>query len=371
MKIAILGTRGIPARYGGFEKFAEELSTRLVKKGHEVFVYCRSYDMRLRKDCYKGVELITLPTIRHKYLDTVVHTFLSVLHVLFTPSKIVYFCNPINAVFTIIPRFFRKKTILNVDGLEWQRKKWNFLGRLAHRTSEYIATFFPNEIVTDSKTIHDYYYKKYGKDSTYITYGADITDRIPPAETLKRFNLKERGYILYVSRLEPENNAHLLIKAYEKVKTDIPLLIVGDAPYNPRYVTQLKATTDKRIIFAGSIYGEGYFELLSNAFLYVHGNEVGGTNPALLQAMASRNCVLVNGVEFNREVIGDSGVCFKPGDMEDLRGKIEYLIHNPEETEKYRNMAVERTKKCYDWNEMTDRTEKLMKRLIFAKTKAK
>lgn len=364
MKIAIIGTRGIPANYGGFETFAEELSTRLVLRGHKVTVYCRSHYYTTVKDrVYKGVNLVVLPTIRHKYFDTIFHTLLSTLHVIFTDAEIVYFCNPINSVFTIIPRIFGKKTLINVDGLEWKRKKWSRLAKGAYKISERIATMFPNAIVTDSKAIQFYYKKIYGKDTEYISYGADVRPGIPAGPVMGKYQLRERNFILYISRLEPENNAHILIKAYEKTKGNMPLVIVGDAPYNKRYIDELKSTKDPRIKFTGSLYGDTYFELLSNAYVYVHGNEVGGTNPALLQAMASGNCVIVNGVDFNKEVIGDSGLWFDPNNPDDLKSKIEYLLDHPEEAEKYRRLAVARIREYYRWDETVEKTENLMKAL--------
>lgn len=364
LKIAILGTRGIPANYGGFETFAEELSVRLAKKGHEVTVYCRANNIRTKERFYKGVRLTVLPAISHKYFDTVVHTFLATLHSLFTGNQILYYCNSVNAVFLALPRIFGKKVIINVDGLEWQRKKWNRLAKYIYRISEYLAVLFSNKVVTDSVIIRDYYKSKFGKITEYISYGADTTRYVPAGHVLEKLGIRQGKYMLYVSRLEPENNAHILIKAYEQVKTDMPLVIVGSAPYNTAYISELKSTKDKRIKFAGSIYGEGYFELLSNAFAYVHGNEVGGTNPALLQAMASGNCVIANGVNFNREVVKDCGLCYEPGNSQDLQNKIEYLLSHPLEAQNYREMAAERIKKYYNWDDVVNKTEKLMETLL-------
>lgn len=363
MKIAIIGIRGIPASYGGFETFAENLSVRLVQRGHNVIVYCRFNYIKKRQRIYNGVELIVLPTIRHKYFDTIVHTFFSVIHVLFTKTKVIYFCNAVNSIFTIIPRIFGIKTVINVDGLEWKRKKWNIIAKMVYMLSEYIATIFPHKIVTDSKVMHGYYKVRFGKETEYISYGADTEKRLPAGPVMKAHGLKEKGFVLYVSRLEPENNAHVLVEAYEKVGGDMPLVIVGDAPYNKKYIAGLKSTKDKRIKFLGAVYGDGYIELLSNAFLYIHGNEVGGTNPALLEAMAARNCVIVNGVDFNKEVIADCGLWYEPGNAEDLKNKIEYLFDNPGEVERYRQKAVERIMNHYNWDDVVDKTENLMRRL--------
>ena len=364
MKIAIVGTRGIPASYGGFETFAEELSTRLVARGHEVFVYCRKGKIDWSQPYYKGVRLVLLPTLKHKYLDTVAHTLLSVFHVIFTKVDIVYFCNAINSIFIILPRVFGKKTAINVDGLEWKREKWSRIGKFAYRISEKIATLFANEIVTDSRGIQRYYKEKFSKDTIFIPYGADIGKYTGPVEIMGKYGLEKRGYVLYVSRLEPDNNAHIVIKAYEKVKGDMPLVIVGDAPYGEPYIEKLRSTKDKRIKFLGSIYGKGYHELQSNAFIYIHGNEVGGTNPALLEAMAHGNCVIANGVSFNKEVVGDAGLWFRHNDIEDLKNKIQYFIDNPKETDKYRTMAVERIREYYNWDDVVSEYEDLFANML-------
>lgn len=364
MKIAIVGTRGIPANYGGFETFAEELSTRLVERGHEVFVYCRKGNINWPQPYYKGVRLVLLPTLKHKYLDTVAHTFLSVFHVIFTRMDIVFFCNAINSSFMILPRLCGKKTVINVDGLEWKRQKWGRLGKFAYRTSEKIATLFANEIVSDSRGIQRYYKEKFSKNTIFIPYGADIEKHAEPGEIMKKYGLEKRGYILHVSRLEPDNNAHILIKAYENVRGDMPLVIVGDAPYGKPYIRKLRSTKDKRIKFLGGIYGSGYHELQNNAFIYIHGNEVGGTNPALLEAMAHGNCVIANGVSFNKEVVGDAGVWFRHNDVTDLKNKIQHFIDNPEETNKYRVLAVERIRKYYNWNDVVGDYENLFTNML-------
>lgn len=364
IRIAIVGTRGIPANYGGFETFAEELSTRLVAREHEVFVYCRKGKIDWSQPYYKGVRLVLLPTLKHKYLDTVAHTLLSVFHVIFTKVDIVYFCNAINSIFILLPRVFGKKTAINVDGLEWKRKKWNKSGKIAYRISEKIATLFANEIVTDSRGIQRYYKEKFSKDTIFIPYGADIGKYTGHVEIMGKYGLEKRGYVLYVSRLEPDNNAHVVIKAYEKVKGDMPLVIVGDAPYGEPYIEKLRSTKDKRIKFLGSIYGKGYHELQSNAFIYIHGNEVGGTNPALLEAMAHGNCVIANGVSFNKEVVGDAGLWFRHNDIEDLKNKIQYFIDNPKETDKYRTMAVERIREYYNWDDVVSEYEDLFANML-------
>src|SRR5262245_12692889 len=283
MRIAILGTRGIPANYGGFETFAEQLGTRLAVRGHEVTVYGRKHYSQSNARKYKGVKLVILPTIRHKYFDTVVHTFLSAVHASTRGYDILLICNAANSLFALFPRLMGTPTLVNVDGLERNRRKWNWLGKKYYLISEWLSTFIPSAIVTDAQVIQDYYATRYGKDSSMIAYGAEVARRAAP-ERLFRFGLKPNSYVLYVSRLEPENNAHLVIQAYQRVKTDLPLVIVGGAPYAAEYITQLKSTRDKRVRFLGFVFGEEYRALQQNAYCYVHATEVGGTHPALIEA---------------------------------------------------------------------------------------
>lgn len=363
LTIAIMGTRGIPANYGGFETFAEELSTRLVQRGHRVTVYGRSHYIKPVQSVYKGVELAILPSIRTKYLDTVSHTFISALHGLFKRYDIVLICNAANAVFSLILRVSGKKVVVNVDGIERRRTKWNWLGKLYYLASEYLSTFCPHEIVTDAETIRRYYLETYGRDSYFIPYGANSTP-VTSTEELKKHNLTPKKYVLYVSRLEPENNAHLVIRAFEKVRADHTLVIVGDAPYSKAYIEELKTTKDPRILFTGAVYGRGYWELLAHALCYVHATEVGGTHPALIEAMAQGNCILVNGTPENVEVVHDAAIIYRKNDAEDLAGKLQRILDHPEEFEMYRRRARERAVAVYSWDRVVDQYEALFTKLI-------
>jgi glycosyltransferase involved in cell wall biosynthesis len=362
LSIAILGTRGIPSHYGGFETFAEQLSTRLVKRGFDVTVYCRPESVGgYRLPFYQGVRLVYLPTLRHKYLETVAHTFISTLHAVFTGVDIVYFCNAINASFLWIPRLFGKRTIINVNGLEWKRQKWSKLGKWAYQISEWLATVLAHDVISDSKRIQLYYGEKFGRRTHLISYGA-LGKRVELEQAkpvLDRYHLVPNGYMLYVSRLEPENNAHRFIEAYKEVRCSMPLVIVGSAPYGAPYIDGLRANADDRVIFLGGLYGQDYQALLSHAYVYLHGNEVGGTNPALLEAMACANCVLSIGVSFNREVVREAGVCFHPKKNKDLAAKWTELIVNPLRVSRYRVLAAERIKKKYCWDLVTDQYEEL------------
>ncbi|MBV8569392.1 MAG: DUF1972 domain-containing protein [Acidobacteriaceae bacterium] len=359
MRIAVLGTRGIPANYGGFETFAEELSVRLVERGHDVTVYCRQ---RHPQSQYRGVRLRYLPTVRHKYFDTVAHTCLSTLDALFRRFDALLFCNAANAVFTLWPRVLGTPTALNVDGLEYRRKKWNQVAKLWYVLSEWLATFSCTEVVTDAATIREYYLHRFSKSSTFIPYGADI-GKVPETEHVRALGLEPGKYVLYVSRLEPENNALLVRQAFERVKTDLKLAIIGDAPYAAEYIRQVKNTTDPRIIIPGAIYGDGYHQLQSHAAVYVQATEVGGTHPALIEALGRGSLVLYLDTPEMAEAAADAAVPFQP-DVNDLAAKLQWAVDLPDAERAARGQrAIERIEKLYSWKVVTDAYETLFQNL--------
>jgi glycosyltransferase involved in cell wall biosynthesis len=369
MRIAILGTRGIPASYGGFETVAEHLSTRLVARGHEVTVYGRAHYISPRQLEYHGVRLKVLPTIRHKYFDTVVHAFLSAVHAMSGRFDAVLICNAANAPFAPILRLTGTPVVINVDGLEHKRKKWGWLGRRYYLLAERLTTILPNAIVTDAQVIHDYYLARYNAPSTMIAYGSEV-ERRPDRTAVRRWRAEPNRYILYVSRLEPENNAHLVIEAFKKVRTAYRLLIVGDAPYAHDYISDLKARArgDKRIVFTGFVFGQDYRALQQNAYCYVHATEVGGTHPALLEAMGYGNCVLTLATPENMEVIGDAGIAY--ADEFDLADKLRRVLRDGSLVQSYRHRAQLRVQQYYDWDGVVDEYEQLFRRLMGLSTPA-
>jgi glycosyltransferase involved in cell wall biosynthesis len=354
VRLALLGTRGIPASYGGFETFAEEISTHLAARGHQVTVYCRE---RHAEPEYRGVHLVYLPTIRHKYFDTLAHTFLSTLHLLFHRADRVLYCNGANALFTLLPRLLGMPVALNVDGLERMRKKWNRLAKLWYLVSEWLATFCPTSIITDARTIQDYYLRRYEKKSTFIPYGADP---VPGAgyAALERLGLEAGRYFLYVSRLEPENHPLEVREAFETLETPMRLALVGDAPYAAEYIRRVRQTADPRVILPGAIYGEGYRELGAHCFAYIHATEVGGTHPALIEAMGRGNLVLYRDTPENVEVAGDAGIPFAPAD---LARKMQSALEMAEgERESFRRKAAARAAARYSWEAVTTAYEHLL-----------
>ena len=330
MRIAIIGTRGVPAAYGGFETFAEELGARLAERGHEVTVYGRRHVIPADLREYRGMQLRVLPTIRHKYLDTVVHTALSVVDVLPRRVDMVLICNNANAPFAMIPRLTGAKVVLNVDGLEWQRGKWGVAGRLYYQGCAWLSPKLPITLVSDAHVIARWYHERYGKQTKFIPYGSDAR-ALPPGETLARLGLEPGRYLLYVSRLEPENNAHIVMDAYIASRIDLPLVVVGDAPYASDYKRSLekRAAAHPGIRMTGYVFGDGYVELQSNAMLYAQATEVGGTHPALVEAMGRGACIVANDVPEHREVLGNAGRYYARNDAAALAAVWRDLVDDP------------------------------------------
>ncbi len=359
MRIALLGTRGIPANYGGFETFAEEISVRLATRGHSVTVYCRSKHSASE---YRGVELRYLPTLQHKYFDTVTHTALSSIDALFHSFDALLYCNAANALFTLSPRLFGVPTVLNVDGIERRRKKWNRLARTWYLVSEWLATWCPSAVISDAETIRDYYLQRFGKSSTFIPYGAEI-GKVETCDQVRALGLEPGRYVLYVSRMEPENNALLVRQAFEMVNTDFKLALIGDAPYAGSYIASVKDTRDSRVLVPGAIYGAGYHQLQSHCGAYVQATEVGGTHPALIEAMGRGAPVLYLNTPENLEVAGDAAVAFAAS-REDLTRKLQWMLDLPaQERAKWGRRALERVRSRYSWEVVTTQYETLLREL--------
>lgn len=367
MRIAIVGTRGIPAAYGGFETLAWELSSRLAARGHDVTVYCRRGWTDESIALPLGVQRRFVPYLRGKYLETVSHTALSVIDSLFRNYDAMWVGNAANAMFCGIPRLRGTRVVLNVDGIERQRAKWGAAGRAWYAVGERLALHFPNAIVSDAQVIHDYYLERYGKPSAVIAYGAPLLERDPPPDLARHGlqGIEPERYILYVSRLEPENQADLVMRAYRDVPGDVPLLIVGDAPHATAFKARLVelAAADHRVRLTGAIYGEGYRDLQRAALAYVQATSVGGTHPALIEAMGAGNLVLAFRTLENEEVTAGTGLLF--GDAAELAAQLRRVLDAPDSPEfaALKSAARKRVEDHYSWDAVTTLYERLWERL--------
>lgn len=357
MRIAILGTRGIPARYGGFETFAEELSKRLVQRGHSVVVYCRQQHSSTE---YLGASLVYLPTIRHKYFDTLAHTAISTLHLLRHRCDVALYCNAANAVFTWMPRVLGMPVALNVDGLERKRKKWNALARAWYLISERLATICPTIAISDAEKIAEYYRTRYHTETVFIPYGA-LTGKFATQTVLPQLGLVADEYFLYVTRFEPENNPLLVREAFEQLDTTKKLALIGDAPYAHEYIRKVRDTKDPRVVLPGAVFGDGYHELQSHCFAYVHATEVGGTHPALIEAMGRGCLTLYLDTPENAEVAGGAAIPFTATTLTEVMRQV--LAMPEAERNEWRAKALARVRERYSWDAVTDQYERLFLRL--------
>lgn len=361
----MLGTRGVPASYSGFETCVEQLAKRLVERGHQVTVYCRSHHIQYPDSHYLGIRLVKLPTIANKYLDTIVHTFLSSIHALSQVYDVAIYFIAGNSPATWIPRIVGTKTILNVDGLDWRREKWPALAKKYIQFAEYLATKLPTLFLTDSHAVQDSYHERFGIRPPYIPYGSEVEQR-PPGEILTQYNLQPDCYVLFVGRLVPENCVHHLVEAFKRVKTDLKCVVVGGSSYADTYIESLqkRAASDPRIILTGYVFGEGYLELGSNAYIFVETSMVGGTHPALVEAMAFGNAVVVNDTPENLETIGDAGFSYDGTEgAESLAEVLQRLLDHPKVVERFSKNASERARREFTWNAVTDRYEALCYKL--------
>jgi exopolysaccharide biosynthesis WecB/TagA/CpsF family protein len=365
MRIAILGTRGVPANYGGFETFAEKLGGRLVQRGHEVTVYGRDTSVPKGTKSYLGMRIVRLPAPPSKYFETVIHTLFSAFHALTQRYDIIYVCNSANVPAVILLRLFGRRVVLNVDGLEWKRKKWSGIGRAYYRLCAWTAARLPVYVVTDALVIQDYYKTVYGRETTYFPYGTELAP-VPDDGTLARLGLEPGRYVLYVSRLEPENNAHVVIEAYASVSSVLPLAIVGDAPYASEYISSLRSTRDKRVRFLGAVYGSGYQVLRSHAAAYVQATEVGGTHPALVEAMGFGNAILANEVPEHRETLGDAGRYYSGSAQ--LAKQLQTVLDDSAVADDLRRRAQARARQHYSWDAISDAYEVWLSGLCEAKS---
>ncbi len=360
MKITFIGTRGLPAAYSGFETAVENIGARLAARGHDVTVYCRPHMVDGRHEHYRGMRLVYLPTVANKYLDTLVHTFVCTLHMaaLRRPDAAIYFIAG-NSPLAGLSRVLGVPSVLNVDGLDSRRAKWNRHARLYLRWAERNAPRFASATVTDSRSVQRLYREEHGYETHFIPYGSDL-DGSDSGEHLQRLGLRPREYVLFVGRLVPENNAHVLVEAFAGLDTQLKLVVVGDAPYAHDYQQRLRASANGGVVFTGYQFGAAYRELLRGAALFVAPTEVGGTHPVIVEAMAAGNCIVVNDHPPNLEAIGDAGVPY-PGceGAAGLRRVLAGLLADPQRVQQYRAAAAERARAIYSWDAVTDAYEQL------------
>jgi len=359
----MVGTRGVPARYGGFETAVEEVGRRLAEAGHEVVVYCRGE--RHPESEYLGMKLVHLPAVEKKVAETLSHTGFSVLHA--TGRKIIgkgpdvaLVFNAANAPLLPFLRAMRIPVATHVDGLEWKRTKWSGTGQRYYRTAESLAVRWSDALIADARGIQDYYVERFNADSVLIAYGAPILES-PNTAKLAEAGFTPGEYHLVVARFEPENHVHVAVEGYRKSTATKPLVVVGSAPYADEYTAKVRelAGDDPRITFLGGVWDQELLDALyAGALTYIHGHSVGGTNPSLLRAMGAGASVLAYDVNFNREVLGEEAGRFFP-DAPVLAGELEAAEAEPGAAADRGAAARKRASERYVWDDVATAYERL------------
>jgi len=357
LRVAFIGGRGLVSKYSGIETCCEEIGARLAGMGHHVTVYCRTYFTPPGKE-HQGMHIVRLPTIRSKHLETLVHTFLSTMHVLSRPCDIVHYHAVGPALFSFIPRVGGKKTVVTVQGLDWQRKKWGRIAAAVLRLGERAAVRLPSETIVVSQTLQRHYRAVHRAETSYVPNGGLLRERRLP-DKIFDCGLEPGNYILFLGRFSPEKGCHLLVEAHKKLNTGVMLVMAGAASYCDDYSRQLRTHANEHIKMLDWVSGAFLDELLTNAMIFVLPSDLEGLSLALLDAMGAGLCVLCSDVEENREAIDGAGFTFRRGDAEDLAERLRFLIANPTVREAAGRAAEKRVREHYQWSEIAVATQDL------------
>ncbi len=356
LRVAFIGGRGVISKYSGIETYYEEVGKRLSDMGHDVTVYCRSYFSPAQPQ-YNGMRLVRLPTIRSKHLETVVHTFLSTIHALFSDCDIVHYQCLGPALFSFLPRWFGKKTVVTVQGLDWQRRKWGRIASAILRLGERASIKLPDATMVVSRTLQEYYRSRYGAESAYVPNGTTLRQR-KTAGCLDGWCPEPGNYILFLGRFSPEKNCELLIQAYEQMDTPVKLVLAGGSSHSDSYARKIRAHQSDRIRVLDWVSGEALDELLTNAMLFVLPSDLEGLSLALLDAMGAGVCVLASDIPENREVVDGSGFTFRHSDRADLERMLRLLISEPEIRQAAARKAREKVWSHYLWGKVAREVER-------------
>jgi glycosyltransferase involved in cell wall biosynthesis len=355
MRIAMIGQKGIPGRYGGIEKHVEEVSVCLAQRGHKVFVYCRPYYTTIR-GTYRGVNLVTLPSLKTRHLDAATHTFISTGHVLSMKPDVVHYHALGPSALSLVPRLAGARTVATVHGLDWRGGKWGRGAVWLLKRCEYAACHFPNETVVVSRVLKEYFEGKYHRPVTYIPNGVRPAEKREPVN-IGQFGVSPGSYYLFVGRLGPEKGCHVLVEAFSKTQTPRKLLMVGSPHLSHSYEQCLRGLADPRVVFTGPIYGDLLTELWNGAYAVVHPSMTEGMSLSLLEAMAQSKCVIVSDIPENTTVVGEGALRFRVGDADDLARVISEVDRDPDRAAALGAKALERAKAEFSWERIVDDLE--------------
>ncbi len=366
MKIAMLGHKRIPSREGGVEVVVEELATRMVQRGNCVTCFNRKghhvsgkeYDVT-SSDVYNGVQIKDVFTIQRRGLSAMTSSFFASIHAALGKFDVVHFHAEGPAFFSFIPHFFRKKVIVTIHGLDWNRAKWGKFSSWYIKQGEKNAVKYADEIIVLSRAVKDYFKCEYGRETKFIPNGVNKPNIMKPQE-IKKWGLDKDNYILFLGRIVPEKGLRYLIEAWKQINTDKKLVIAGGSSDTDEFVKELK-TIDENVIFTGFVQGSILEELYSNAYVYTLPSDLEGMPLSLLEAMSYGNCCLVSDIHECASVIENMGVTFKKSNVEDLKEKLVWLLDNNDIVDKYKNKASEFICRKYDWDDVVEKTLELYK----------
>lgn len=356
LKIAFIGGRGVISKYSGIESYYEEVGKHLVNLGHDVTVYCRNY-FTPELSQHNGMKLVRLPTVRSKHLETVIHTALSTIHALTQKYDVVHYQALGPALFSTFPRLFGTKTVVTVQGLDWQRKKWGRIASAVLRLGERASVRLPNETMVVSRVLQGRYRDMHGIEPIYVPNGGILRER-QQARAVCKWGLEPQNYVLFLGRFSPEKGCHLLVDAFERLNTDVKLVMAGASSYCDSYGQKLRRHASERILMLEWVSGETLDELLTNAMIFVLPSDLEGLSLALLDAMGAGLCVLASDVPENREVVDGAGFTFRRGDSADLSERLQFLIANPSVREAAGRTARKRIEEQYQWQQIAEEVEK-------------
>ncbi len=370
MKIAMIGHKRIPSREGGIEIVVEELASKMVEEGHDVYVYNRKghhvsgaeNDVAVGK-MYKGIHIITVPTSEKKSLNATIYSVLATLHAVFHHYDVIHFHASGPCAMLWLPHLLGIHTVATIHGIDSQRAKWGGFATRYLEFGEKCAAKYADELIVLSEGNKKFFKDKYNREATLIPNGIGKPEILEADAITEQFGLKKDEYILFLARIVPEKGLHYLIKAYKQIHTDKKLVIVGGTSHSNDYVSKIKkaAREDDRIMLLGFQQGQILEELYSNAYLYVLPSDVEGMPISLLEAMSYGNCCLVSDINETAGVVQDKGITFQKGDVEDLKNKLIQLLDDKQEVHAYKSQAAEFVLSKYNWDDVVARTIQLYK----------
>ncbi|MDC0463657.1 DUF1972 domain-containing protein [Flavobacteriaceae bacterium] len=364
LKISIIGSRGYPYVYSGYETLIKELSERLVARGCEVTVYCHRNLFNKKPALVKGIKLVYVPTIESKSLSQLIHSFLSMCHAVTSDADVIFAVNAANGPFGLISKIFRIPTAINVDGLEWLRPKWKGLGAKYFKIAARLSTILFDQIINDSYEMRKVYLNMFKKDSVVIAYGATVI-KSEELSLIKQWPITPKEYYLVVGRMIPDNNADIIVKGFLASNSTKKMVVVGDVFYRDNYADKLKALKDERLIFTGYVNDSDVLAALyHHSYMYVHGHEFGGTNPTMIKAMAYGCGILALNTVFNKEMLNnDSYGIYFDKNQEAVRRQINYADQHPYKIKQLRQKSQLGITDKYNWDCITDQYLEVFKRL--------